>query len=137
MDNKYDSLFNNPMINNALKSMTPEQLENYKKIGEQLYGNINFKDSEIINNITSQAEAVAYVEEGLKSGLLPDDLDENEVLLLCNAYGEDWYLKFGFTKDQIPEPGLSLQTKKDIEKAVQNKIDKLKNKEKKRKEKRK
>lgn len=121
---KYDPLFNNPMVNNALKSMTPEQVEDYKKIGEQLYGNINFEDSKILNNMPGpMAEAVAYVEEGLKAGLLPEDLDENEVALLCNAYGEDWYVKFGYVKEEVPEPGLSLQAKKSLEKAVQNKID--------------
>ena len=30
-------LFNNPMVNNALKAMTPEQIEEYKKIGEHMY----------------------------------------------------------------------------------------------------
>ena len=121
---RHDPLFNNPMINNALKAMTPEQLEGYKKIGEQLYGSVNFEDSKILNNMPApMEEAVAYVEEGLKSGLSPEDLDEDEVVLLCNAYGEDWYLRFGFTKEQVPEPGLSLQVKKSIEKAVQHKID--------------
>ena len=72
-------LWNNPMVNNALKAMSKEDLEKYKKIGEQLYGNINFQDSTVINQLTEPVEeAIAYVEEGLKSGLLPEDLEENE-----------------------------------------------------------
>ena len=117
-------LFNNPMVNNALKAMTPEQLEEYKKFGESLYGNINFEDSKIVNNMPPpMAESVAYVEEGIKSGLLPDDLTEDEVTLLQQAYGEDWYLRYEFTKEEVPEPGLSLKMKKEIDDAVKEKID--------------
>jgi hypothetical protein len=118
-------LFSNPMINNALKAMTPEQLEGYKKMGEQLYGNINFEDSKIVNNMLVPAEeAVAYVEEGIKSGLLPEDLDENEVILLTNTYGEKWYLRYGFKQEEVPEAGLSLGAKENIEKIIKAKIEK-------------
>ena len=117
-------LFNNPLINNALKSMTPEQIEEYKKFGEYMYGTVNFQDSSLINNLPPpMEESVAYIEEGIKSGLLPEDLTENEVCLLYEAYGKEWYKKYGFTEDQVPEPGLSLQTKRDIDNAVKEKID--------------
>lgn len=124
-------LFNNPLVNNALKAMSPEQLADYKKIGEQLYGSINFEDSKIINNMPPpMAESVAYVEEGIKAGLLPEDLDENEVVLLEQAYGAEWYLRYGWSKENVPEAGLSLQTKNEIETAVKNKIEKAKKKKK-------
>jgi hypothetical protein len=117
-------LFNNPMVNNALKAMTPEQIEHYKKIGEHMYGNINFVDSKIINNMAPpMAEAVAYVEEGIKSGLLPGDLTEDEVALLSNAYGEKWYEKYGFQEHEVPEVGLSLHMKQDIDEAIKEKVD--------------
>jgi hypothetical protein len=116
-------LFSNPMVNNALKAMTSEQLENYKKIGEHLYGNINFEDSKILNNmLIPTEEAVAYVEEGIKSGISPSDLDENEVILLTNTYGEKWYLRYGFKEEEVPEAGLSLGAKESIEKLIQEKI---------------
>jgi len=116
-------LFSNPMVNNALKAMTSEQLENYKKIGEHLYGNINFEDSKILNNmLIPTEEAVAYVEEGIKSGISPSDLDENEVILLTNTYGEKWYLRYGFKEEEVPEAGLSLGAKESIEKLIQAKI---------------
>lgn len=117
-------LFNNPAVNNALKALTPEQLEEYKRFGESLYGTINFEDSTLVNSMPPpMAESVAYVEEGIKSGLLPEDLTEDEVALLCNAYGEEWYLRYGFKKHEVPEPGLSLSAKKEIDDAVQEKID--------------
>ena len=122
-------LWNNPMVNNALKALTPEQLEEYKRMGEHMYGNIQFEDSKIISNMPPpMAEAVAYVENGIKSGLLPADLTEDEVVLLSEAYGEKWYERYGFKKDEVPEPGLSLTMKKDIEDAVNDKIKEAVNK---------
>ena len=124
-------LFNNPMVNNALKAMSKEDLEKYKKIGEQLYGSVNFEDSTIVNQLATPIdEAIAYVEEGLKSGLLPGDLDENEVILLEKTYGKKWYERYGFCKEEVPEPGLSLQMKKNIDKALEMKIKQEKEKSK-------
>ena len=117
-------LFNNPMVNNALKSMTPEQIDDYKKKGEQMYGTVNFPDSTIINNLAPpMEESAAYIEAGIKSGLSPRDLTEDEIVLLTQAFGEEWYLRYGFTKDEVPEPGLSVDVKESIEKAIQHKID--------------
>jgi len=129
-------IWNNPMVNNALKAMSKEDLEKYKKIGEQLYGSVNFEDSTVVKQLITPAdEAVAYIEEGLKSGLLPEDLDENEVILLQQTYGEEWYKKYGFSREEVPEPGLSLQAKKGIEEAIETKIKEAQNKNKKTKNK--
>jgi hypothetical protein len=116
-------LFNNSLVNNALKALSPEQIENYKKIGEQLYGNINFEDAKILNQIAPPtAESVAYVEEGIKSGLLTEDLTEDEVVLLSKVYGEKWYEQYGFKEHEVPEQGLSLKMKHDIENAINDKM---------------
>ena len=37
-----DQLFNNEMIKQARESMTPEQLEEYKKKGEEFFANVDF-----------------------------------------------------------------------------------------------
>ena len=116
-------LFNNAMVNNALKALTPEQLNDYKKLGEDMYGNVNFEDSKIINSMPGpMAESVAYIEEGLRSGLLPSDLDENEVALLTSAFGEKWYLRYDFTEDEVPENGLSMAMKKGLDDLVEKKM---------------
>ena len=70
-------------------------------------------------------ESVAYVEEGLKAGLMPSDLIEDEVAVLTQAYGEKWYERFGFNEKDVPEQGLSIKMKEDIESFVQQKIDNL------------
>jgi hypothetical protein len=98
-----ENLFDNSMIRSAMKGMSPEQLENYKKIGEEMYGNVDFVDSKIVNSLPlPMSEAVAYVIQGLKSGLHPKDMDPNEILLLNSNIGEKWYEEFGYTKDDIP-----------------------------------
>lgn len=116
-------LFSNPMVAQALKSLSKQQLEDYKKMGESMYGSVNFDDSTIIRNMAPDFdEAVAYVESGIKAGLLPCDLDEDEVNCLFNAYGETWYERYGWTRDESPQPGLSLKLKEELDEAVAEKI---------------
>jgi len=127
-------LFNNDMVTNALKSMSPEDIANYKKIGEAMYGGINFVDNKVLNDLPPPvAESLAYVEVGLNSGLHPKDMSEDEIALMVNTYGDKWYEKYGYTKDEVPEVGLSLKMKEDIEKAVEYKLKEEKAKDDKRK----
>ena len=127
-------IWNNPMVNNAIKSMTPEQLKEYQQIGQYMYGTINFEDSKVINKLDAPLhESVAYIEQGIKAGLMPRDLSEDEIVVLTSAYGEKWYERYGFSKNEVPDQGLSIQVKEDIEKLVQKKIDLLNTKEKKKK----
>lgn len=44
-------------------------------------------------------ESVAYISEGLKSGLQPNQLDNNELEIMRNVYGKLWYEKFGFVSE--------------------------------------
>lgn len=126
-------LFNNPMVNNALKAMTPKQIEEYKNIGNYMYGNINFEDNKLINKLDApMEESVAYVEEGIKAGLLPEDLTEDEVALLTNAYGKEWFLRYGFKEEDVPEVGLNLALKKEMENAIKEQIAVVTNKREKR-----
>lgn len=116
-------LFNNPMVRNALSALTTEQIEDYKKLGESMYGNMNFEDSQLIREINPAIEeSVAYIEEGIKAGLNPSDLSEDEINVLTSAFGDKWYLRYGFTEDEVPEVGLSLELKKHLEHAVEQKV---------------
>jgi hypothetical protein len=97
-----NSLFDNSMVRSALAAMSPEQKQHYKEIGEKMYNSINFKDSEVLNTAPEpMAEAAAYVIEGLKSGLHPSHLDENEVALMKDLYGEKWYEKWDATEEEM------------------------------------
>ena len=112
-----NDLFDNQMVRNAIKAMTPEQIEHYKQIGEQMYNSINFEETKINKAIPpSMEEAVAYVVSGIKSGLHPNDLDINEISLLTDAYGKKWYEQFGYEAHELnlkkPELKAELITKK-------------------------
>ena len=119
-------LLNNPMVNNALKAMTTEQINEYKRIGKYMYSH-NFEDSNLNNLDDKMDESVAYVEEGIKSGLLPEDLTDDEVTLLTNVYGEKWFLRYGFKEEEVSEVGLNLVLKNEIDKAVNKQIEVIKN----------
>ena len=97
-------LWDNPMIKKAMENMSPEQLEQYKMLGESMYGNIDFNNSKILNNPPVPVEeALAYVEESLKSGLHPSMLEEEEKIFLEDMYGNDWYKRFGYDRRDLTE----------------------------------
>jgi hypothetical protein len=96
------NLFDDPMINNAVKNLTPEQVEHYKNIGKEMYGSIDFEKSKVLNNIPPYMdESLAYISSGLRSGILPKDLEKEEIAVLEECYGKEWYEKFGYTKDDL------------------------------------
>jgi hypothetical protein len=46
-------------------------------------------------------ESLAYVVESLKSGLHPKYLTEDEIMLLRAGYGDEWYQKWGYKKEDL------------------------------------
>tara|TARA_Y100000591_G_C21707110_1_gene631427 strand:- start:293 stop:694 length:402 start_codon:yes stop_codon:yes gene_type:complete len=90
-----DQLFNNEMIKQARESMTPEQLEEYKKKGEEFFANVDFEDKDG-NAIPPVESACAYITEGLKSGMHPSYLDDDEKRVMEEIYGKEWYKKWGW-----------------------------------------
>lgn len=97
-----NDLFDNPMVHAALAAMSPEEKENYQRIGEQMYGNMNFEDARfLINPDAKMNEALACLESQLRSGLHPSDLEDNEKAVLKDAYGDNWYEKWGFVNEDL------------------------------------
>jgi hypothetical protein len=103
-------LFNNPMINAAIKALSIEDKEKYKKIGDDLYGTINYVDivnegqKQISENIPDDSiEAVLYITSQIRSGLHPVDMEVDEINLMINAYGDEWYTKWNYTKEDLVE----------------------------------
>ena len=91
----HDQLYNNDMIRKAKESMTPEQLENYKKKGESFFADVNFEEKNG-NEIPPVESSCAYITEGLKSGLHPSYLQEDEQNVMVEIYGKEWYKKWGY-----------------------------------------
>lgn len=104
-DNKQTSqadLFDNPAVKMALKSMTLEQREHYQALGKELFGTVDFTDGRVINTLETPKDAQAqYILEGLRSGLLPSDLNDDEKEILEEVYGKKWYKDLGYTKRDL------------------------------------
>ena len=95
------NLFDNPMIRNALKSLTPEQVKAYQKIGEQLYGQMDFETMGSNNITKDMKDAGDYIKEQIKSGLHPSELELNEKEIMKEVFGKDWYKTFGYTEADL------------------------------------
>ena len=97
-----NNLFNNEVVKNAIKALSPEDVQRYKNIGKELYGTINFPEAKVLNNIPPpMAESCAYVLEGIKSGLHPSMLTEDEKALLLDVYGKGWWTKYGYLDEDL------------------------------------
>ena len=97
-------LFNNPMIRAAEAALSDKDKARYKELGEEMYGSLNFEENKVINNIPPpMQEAVTYLEYQLRSGLHPSDMEEKEKILLQDIYGEEWYKKWNFVKEDLNE----------------------------------
>jgi uncharacterized membrane protein YukC len=109
-------LFNNPMVEAAKKMMTPEQLEEYKRVGEYMYNNEVYKVSEIGSKVkeSDNSDLILYATQALKSGGSPYDLSGAELRALIDVYGENWYERFGFEENEVPKPAVQLVTTEQV-----------------------
>lgn len=95
---------------NYMKSLlSAEDLEKYEKVGNYMYQGHDdvsgaFQTTPSSSSVTSirLEESLAYVVEGLKSGLHPNHLSYDEVHLLRAGYGNEWYTLWGYTVDDVP-----------------------------------
>lgn len=102
--NVNNDLFDNPMVRAAMKSMSQEEKDNYKRIGQKLY-NIDFtqqlEDNKDLGSLITEAQA--YVETQLRSGMHPSMLEETEKQVMENVKGPEWYKEWGYTKEDLTE----------------------------------
>lgn len=97
-----DDLFNNPMTRAAMAALSDDQKKKYALIGEELYGNINFENGKSINNMPPKMEeAVAYLEMQINAGLHISMLEDNEKALLKDAYGDNWFERWSYVKEDL------------------------------------
>jgi len=86
------SLWNDPRWGRVKQNLSNEQIEQYKNIGEQMNGSINFtngKSNEIPIPEPAQ-DSISYILVGLRSGLEIDDLDEEEIKAMDTFVGGNW-----------------------------------------------
>jgi hypothetical protein len=101
-DDKLD-IFDNPRVKSAMSKMSPEQLEEYKRMGKEMYDAVNYVNSTILTKPPSpmigddmfdkeeNSTAMAYVINGIKSGLLEEDMTDDEKVFAEQCFGKDWY----------------------------------------------
>jgi hypothetical protein len=106
-EKKPETLWDNEMVRHAMKTMSPEDIEKYRKIGESMYKDIDFETAKISNKDQScpqfLADSVAYLTEAIKSGLHPSMLTEDEKNILEEFYGKEWYKQWDYTKEDLDE----------------------------------
>ena len=99
-----NNLFDNPMVNSARKSMSAKDIERLKLLGEEMYKDIDFEKSQILNNIPPEIQdSLFYLDSLIKSGLHPSMLNKDEKFLLSEGFGKTWYEKYGYVKEDLDE----------------------------------
>lgn len=121
-----EDVFNNPMVENAKKMLTPEQIEEYKKIGEYMYSNDTLKkiENRSLDKVNNEEYILQYASESLNSGLSPLDLSQTELETLKKIYGDNWFERFGLTIQDIKndiEVKVSRQYRRKIERQMKKK----------------
>lgn len=94
-------------FNQYMQSMLPEEeRQKFQKIGERLYSSFDIHKGDVLPGQDVESirleESLAYIVESIKSGLHPKYLTLDEVHLVKAAYGDEWYKKWNYSKDEIP-----------------------------------
>ncbi len=74
----------NQMVEEFAKTLTPEQIAQYKKEGEHMYS------YDYVNAGADSTEALEYIKIALRSGLCTDSLSDDEKEFLKGIYGDNW-----------------------------------------------
>ena len=73
-------------IEKILKTMPKEDREMLEKFGKEYYGKFNFENPDS----TIMVESGYKILVAIRSGLPPESLDENEIILMENVFGPEW-----------------------------------------------
>lgn len=97
------NLFNNPMINQAKKALSEADKQRYKEWGEAVFEDIDYETASVTSYPPPMLNALVYIEESLKSGQHPSTLTEDEKNLLKEMRGEEWYIRWGYLKEDLDD----------------------------------
>lgn len=82
-----NSLFNNPLVNQARKQMSPEELKLKESLGKEMFDTVDFETSTINN---PKEDAFQKILNYLNSGLDVQYLSPDEIKILEEHLGKDW-----------------------------------------------
>lgn len=81
----------NPALYDLAKdSMSQEQLDTYKRLGEDLYNTIDYTTNSVLDS-DPVLESVAQIVETIKSGMDVSYLDEEDRTVMQEWGGKEWY----------------------------------------------
>lgn len=109
------SLWNDARWSKAGQTLTKEQIDQYTKIGEQMIGSIDFETG-LSNDIPipkPAADSINYILVGLRSGLEPEDLSDDEITTLETFLGKNWIDKIYTQQNTNDKNNNSEKDKKD------------------------
>lgn len=115
------SLWNNPAARRAYDALSDKDKEHFRTMGEHVFSidyekvgadadqgdkKIDIKETKEetkeVDPLEEQTlEATAYIVNGIKSGLHPSLLEDNELRCLELSYGKEWYVDFGYTEKDL------------------------------------
>jgi len=108
-EKKTINLFNNPMVDIAMKALTQEQKDEYKKIGDYMFStDYNQRQNQRQTQDENDINILKYAEEGLKAGMDPLDLTDKEIQVLTDMRGIRWYEKYGYDENEVPKSSFGL-----------------------------
>ena len=97
------NLFNNPLVENAKKSMTADELNRYKILGEEMFSidfacsNAPQKDEPVSDDFDFLENCKKNIESSIASGLHISYLSDQEKKFMFDYVGDKWWEKYGFT----------------------------------------
>lgn len=100
--------FSNERIDQMFKSLPKEEQERYKTMGENMFQNFDLnEDGKLELNLSDfnkeYTEETAYIYQQIKSGLHISYLSEEEKNLMSKSFGEKWYEKWGYVKEDLDD----------------------------------
>lgn len=98
MERKQYSIFEDPKMKAAFQNLSKKDQDEYIKQGEHMYSK-NYVDTKEMNEDEKMIDAAAYISEGLKSGLRPSQLENNEIEVMRSVFGELWFRRFNFESE--------------------------------------
>lgn len=85
MSEEKKCIYEDPCLVSMRESLSPEERERYRKIGENMYNTVDY-----LNPESTMDRAFLYIVSGLKSGLDPEMLSHDEKTILKNKLGKEW-----------------------------------------------
>lgn len=94
-----EQIINSKAFKQAKENMSREDLDFYARLGEQFYTDFDMEEgAPHYDPVKSVAEEIGLM---LRSGMHPSALDDNEKNVLRSVYGDEWYSRFGYIKEDL------------------------------------